>query len=234
LRNIDSRSRTNAQYRFKRARAAEACEKSLDRPRSSDFSLQFRRTIEDTIGTRHRVARVAAAFPFVWIFPVPGTVMPIGTAARPRGFPERLSPESRRTRPPQRPKSARSPSSERTSAAPKRHEVGRVTQQFNTCRFRKLHPPGVAATTESEHDPGRLMAIGFLFVRMLGDCFKSRRRLEAEILALRHQLNVLQRRTPRRLHLRWADHALFIWLYRRCPRLLDAMTIVRPETGESR
>ena len=64
---------------------------------------------------------------------------------------------------------------------------------------------------------------------MLCDCFKSRR-LEAEILVLRHQLNVLQQRAPRRLHFRWADRALFIWLYRRCPRILDAVTIVRPET----
>ncbi len=75
------------------------------------------------------------------------------------------------------------------------------------------------------------MAIAFLFVRMLCDCFKSRRRLEAEILVLRHQVNVLHRRTSRRLHLRWADRALFIWLYRRCPRLLDAITIVKPETA---
>jgi transposase InsO family protein len=70
-----------------------------------------------------------------------------------------------------------------------------------------------------------------LLVRMLCDCFKPRSRLEAEILILRHQLNVLQQRTPRRrLHLRWVDRALFIWLYRRCPRILDAMSIVRPET----
>src|ERR1043166_737445 len=75
-----------------------------------------------------------------------------------------------------------------------------------------------------------MMAIAFLFVRMLCDCFKLRRRLEAEILVLRHQLNVLQRRTPRRLDLRWGDRALFIWLYRRCPRLRDAITLVRPET----
>src|SRR5208337_42854 len=72
--------------------------------------------------------------------------------------------------------------------------------------------------------------IGLLFVRMLCDCFKSRRRLEAENLVLRHQLNVLRQRAPHRLHLRWADRALFIWLYRRCPRILDAITIVRPET----
>jgi len=30
--------------------------------------------------------------------------------------------------------------------------------------------------------------------------------------------------------LRWVDRALLIWLYRRCPRILDAVTIVRPET----
>src|ERR1700704_5051740 len=75
-----------------------------------------------------------------------------------------------------------------------------------------------------------MIAIAFLFVRVLCDCFKSRRRLETEILVLRHQLNVLEQRAPRRLHLRWADRALFIWLYRRCPRMLDAVTIVRPET----
>jgi|SRR6516164_6970060 hypothetical protein len=74
-----------------------------------------------------------------------------------------------------------------------------------------------------------MMAIAFVFVRMLCDCFKSRRRLEAEKV-LRHQVNVLQRRTPRRLHLRWADRALFIWLYRRCPPRLDAITIFKPET----
>jgi hypothetical protein len=75
-----------------------------------------------------------------------------------------------------------------------------------------------------------MIAIAVLIVCMLCDCFKSRRRLATEILVLRHQLNVLQQRTPRRLHLRWADRALFIWLYRRCPRILDAITIVRPGT----
>jgi hypothetical protein len=76
-----------------------------------------------------------------------------------------------------------------------------------------------------------MVAIGLLLIRMLCDFFKPRPRLEAEILILRHQLNVLQQRTPRRrLHLRWIDRALFIWLYRRYPRILDAMRIVRPET----
>src|SRR6266853_1635295 len=75
-----------------------------------------------------------------------------------------------------------------------------------------------------------MIAIAFLFVRMLCDCFKSRKRLEAEIVMLRHQLNVLQQRPPRRPHLTWVDRALFVWLYRRFPRILDSLTIVRPET----
>jgi hypothetical protein len=74
-----------------------------------------------------------------------------------------------------------------------------------------------------------MIAIGPLFVRMLRDYFKSRPQLEAEIVILRHQLNLLQRRAPRRPHLRWVDRALFIWLYRRCPGVLRAITIVRPE-----
>jgi hypothetical protein len=47
-----------------------------------------------------------------------------------------------------------------------------------------------------------MIAIAFLFVRMLCDAFKPRQRLEAEILVLRHQLSVLQQHAPRRaLHL---------------------------------
>jgi transposase InsO family protein len=57
-----------------------------------------------------------------------------------------------------------------------------------------------------------------------------RQRLEAEILILRHQLNILRQLAPRRMHLHWADRVLFIWLYRRFPRILDAVTIIRPET----
>jgi len=55
-----------------------------------------------------------------------------------------------------------------------------------------------------------MIAIGFLFVCMLWDCFKSRRQLEAEILVLRHQLIVLQQRAPCRSHLRWADRTLYL------------------------
>ena len=39
-----------------------------------------------------------------------------------------------------------------------------------------------------------MIAIAFHFICVVCACFKSRRRLEAEILVLRHQLNVLQQR----------------------------------------
>jgi transposase InsO family protein len=75
-----------------------------------------------------------------------------------------------------------------------------------------------------------MIAIAFLFVHVMWDCFKSRQRLEAEVLVLRHQLNLLRRCAPRRPYLTWADRALFVWLYRRFPQILDAITIVRPGT----
>jgi hypothetical protein len=36
-----------------------------------------------------------------------------------------------------------------------------------------------------------MLVVGMLFVGVLRDWFKSRRRLQAEILILRHQLNIL-------------------------------------------
>ena len=77
----------------------------------------------------------------------------------------------------------------------------------------------LAVGGESEHHR-RMIAIGLLFIRMLCDCFRTRQQLEAEILVLRHQLNILRRRAPRRPRLSWADHALFICLYRSAPRAL--------------
>jgi hypothetical protein len=42
--------------------------------------------------------------------------------------------------------------------------------------------------------------------------FKTRARLEAEIILLRHQLNVLRRRLPSKPKLTVADRLLFVWL----------------------
>src|SRR6266851_2422660 len=60
--------------------------------------------------------------------------------------------------------------------------------------------------------------------------FKTKARLEAEIIMLRHQLNVLRQRVPLKPKLTVADRLLFVWLYRLFPSVLNAITIVHPET----
>ena len=69
-----------------------------------------------------------------------------------------------------------------------------------------------------------------LFLWFLGTLFKSRSELEAEILALRHQVHVLHRSAPTRLRLCDIDRLLFVWLYRLWPGVLNSIVIVQPET----
>ena len=59
---------------------------------------------------------------------------------------------------------------------------------------------------------------------------RSRAALQLEILALRHQLQVLQRSRPRRLHLTQADRMLWIWLSKVWSQWRAAVVIVKPET----
>jgi hypothetical protein len=60
--------------------------------------------------------------------------------------------------------------------------------------------------------------------------FRTKVRLEAEIVVLRHQLNVLRRRGPSKPRLSVADRLLFVWLCRLFPSVLNAVWIVQPET----
>ena len=69
-----------------------------------------------------------------------------------------------------------------------------------------------------------------LLLRWLTSVAKSRRRLQAENLVLRHQVNILRRRASRRLRLPNADRLAFVWLYRLCPSVVDAVAIIKPET----
>ena len=62
-----------------------------------------------------------------------------------------------------------------------------------------------------------------LLAASVANLFKSWRRLEAEDLFLRHQLNIALRRRPPRLRLRGSDRALLVWRTRACsvwPELL--------------
>src|SRR5271167_2368103 len=60
--------------------------------------------------------------------------------------------------------------------------------------------------------------------------FRSRAALPAEILFLRHQLNVLHRRSPKRVALSNIDRLVFAGLYCLAPHVLDALKILKPET----
>src|SRR5882724_1937586 len=60
--------------------------------------------------------------------------------------------------------------------------------------------------------------------------FRTRSSLAAEILVLRHQINVLRRHSPKRLTFSSADRLIFAWLYRLAPTVLNAVAIVKPET----
>src|SRR5947208_11443130 len=51
-----------------------------------------------------------------------------------------------------------------------------------------------------------------LILGLLASLFRSRAKLEAEILILRQQINVLRRRAPKRPHLNNTDRFLFVWL----------------------
>ena len=65
----------------------------------------------------------------------------------------------------------------------------------------------------------------------LRDCFLARAVLQAEILALRHQLLVLQRSNHgRRLRLGCTDRVLWVWLSRLWNDWRSALLIVKPET----
>ena len=60
--------------------------------------------------------------------------------------------------------------------------------------------------------------------------FRSRARLEAEILVLRQQINVLRRNSPKRFVFGTFDRLVLVGLYRLVPGIVDALAIVRPET----
>ena len=59
---------------------------------------------------------------------------------------------------------------------------------------------------------------------------RSRARLEAENLVLRQQVIVLSRKFPSRVWLRNIDRLIFVWMYRLFPSILNAITVVKPET----
>jgi transposase InsO family protein len=72
--------------------------------------------------------------------------------------------------------------------------------------------------------------LGRLIVWMVADLFRSRAALEAEILTLRQQINVLRRTAPKKQTFSSIDRLIFVCLYRLRPGVRDALAVVKPDT----
>src|SRR5215471_14331467 len=66
--------------------------------------------------------------------------------------------------------------------------------------------------------------------RSLPGSFRKQAVLQAEIVALRHQLTVLQRTHSKRLMLNRADRWFWVWLFRLWSGWRSALIIVKPES----
>ena len=66
---------------------------------------------------------------------------------------------------------------------------------------------------------------------MVVDLFRSRAALEAEILTLRQQINVLRRTAPKKQSFSAIDRLILVRLYRLRPGVRDALAIVKPENA---
>src|SRR5260370_24520107 len=64
----------------------------------------------------------------------------------------------------------------------------------------------------------------------LASLFRSSGKLEAEIVVLRQQISVLRRTSRKRFVFGTFDRLVFVGLYRLVPGIVDALSIVRPET----
>jgi len=65
---------------------------------------------------------------------------------------------------------------------------------------------------------------------LVASTFRTRAAQQVEILALRHQIAVLQQSAPRRLRLRQSDRLLWIWLSRFWPGWRRWLRILKPDT----
>jgi len=74
------------------------------------------------------------------------------------------------------------------------------------------------------------MAIMWLMLLAMRDVARSRARLEIELLAVRHQLHVLERTRPRRARLSTLDRWLWVWPARVWSDWRRALVIVEPAT----
>lgn len=77
---------------------------------------------------------------------------------------------------------------------------------------------------------GAMMSVLASFVRTCHDSLRSRTAIQIELLALRHQLSVLERSRPQRVRLTRLDRLFWVWLSRTWTNWRTTLVIVKPET----
>lgn len=75
-----------------------------------------------------------------------------------------------------------------------------------------------------------MISVRVSLILTLRNCVRSQVALQLELLALRHQIQVLERSRRSRLRLSRADRLLWVWLSRIWNEWRAALVIVRPET----
>src|ERR1035437_9420127 len=78
--------------------------------------------------------------------------------------------------------------------------------------------------------PLPMLTLFLSFLGTLRSCFQTRAALQLEILALRHQINVLRRSQRGRVRLTELDRLLWAWLLPLWSGWRSALIIVKPET----
>ncbi len=69
-----------------------------------------------------------------------------------------------------------------------------------------------------------------LLLSVVVPCLRDRASLQLELIALRHQLTVLERKRTTRPRLTRIDRFFWVWLYRLWSGCLDVVVIVKPDT----
>ena len=72
-------------------------------------------------------------------------------------------------------------------------------------------------------------ALSLIWTALVG-LFRSPTSLAAEILVLRHQINILRRHSPKRQTFSAMDRLIFAGLYQLAPTVLNALAVLKPDT----
>src|SRR5215471_1739858 len=110
-----------------------------------------------------------------------------------------------------------------------RTSTGNTTNSVRTKNFVRVEP--VELARQERYFANAMFAIILSLLCSIRQGFRTRAAIQAEILALRHQLLILQRSVrTHKVRLTASDRFLWVWLSRLWREWRSALVIVKPET----